>query len=231
MQVEKQSRGIQSMIIEAVVVSINFGDYLAETLPRNKPLFDRIVVVTSSDDWLTRNICRANSVEYIETERHLEGGGFDKGKAINDGMRQFSFRDWHVHLDSDVVVPKEFREHLPQLIIGCKPSTVFGCQRLMCESYNDWTYYQNTGLIDRFRKDNLRTHAHFPVGFFQLWHSDDHKWYPEGVPYARNSDLEFSKQFKYRCHSERSVIHLSADKWVRGRDDEGRRTNKWGPTT
>lgn len=216
------------MLIEAVTVSINFGDYLYETLPLNRKVFDRILVVTSPHDHLTKDVCRRNEVEFVETTRHLEGGGFDKGKAINDGMKQFHFSDWLCHIDADIVVPSAFRNELPQFIAErYQPKMIFGCQRLMSEGVGLWREYQRTGVTKLMRKDNVRTDVHLPVGFFQLWHSDDHQWYPEGHPTAGHSDLEFSRKFKRKCHWNRQVIHLSVDSWVRGRDDTGRTTPKW----
>lgn len=217
------------MYIEAVTVSIHFGDYLAVTLPRNLRAFDRIIVVTSPDDEETQEICRRLAVEYVVTEKHRDEGGFNKGKAINEGMRHFHFTDWLCHIDADIVIPKPFREYLPRLVVDrYRSGIIFGCQRKMCESYQAWRRFLETGSLKHLRLDNIRTDNHWPVGFFQMWHADDHQWYPEDVPLARNSDIGFAKKFKGRCHSEQSVIHLSADAWVRGRDDEGRRSKRWG---
>ncbi len=217
------------MYLEAVIVSIHFGDYLAETLPRNLSMFDHLVVVTCVDDEETQRLCHDEKIDLVVTERHLEGGGFDKGKAINDGMRKFHFKDWLCHLDADIIVPGAFRRYLPNFVaLNYRPGMIFGCQRLMCESLSAWQQFLITNRTRHFRPDNRRTVKHWPVGFFQLWQAEDHQWYPEGITVARSSDIEFSKKFRYRCHSEESVIHLSADQWERGRDDLGRTTLRWG---
>lgn len=46
------------MRIEAITVSVNYDDFLAETLPLNRPLFDDMIVVTTPEDVETQRICR-----------------------------------------------------------------------------------------------------------------------------------------------------------------------------
>ena len=45
------------MTFEGLTVSVNYGDYLALTLPENVSQFDRFVVVTSPDDKQTAKSC------------------------------------------------------------------------------------------------------------------------------------------------------------------------------
>ena len=212
------------MTIEAITVSINFGDYLAETLPRNKPLFNHIVVVTSPNDWLTKDVCRINGVEFVETVRHLDEGQFNKGKVINDGLHSRQWRDWICHIDADTVVPKGFYSRISKMI--SHKETIYGCHRYMCESQDQWKRYLQTGET-KTMGELRRTAQTLPVGYFQLWHSSQNQFYPEDVPLARSTDWRFSKQFKSHVHLDAHVIHLSADTWVRGRDDAGRKTIPW----
>ena len=67
--------------MEAVVVCDRYSDFLRCTLPANKHLFDRIVVVTSAEDRDTQRICEFHHVECVQDrcaefalEQVLQGG-------------------------------------------------------------------------------------------------------------------------------------------------------------
>ena len=49
--------------IEAVTVSSNYSDFLAETLPHNLRHFDHYIVITRQDDAQTQQLCRKLGVE------------------------------------------------------------------------------------------------------------------------------------------------------------------------
>jgi hypothetical protein len=54
--------------LEAVIVCDQYSDFLRCTLPHNKTLFDRIVVVTSPEDRATQKICEFYHVECVKTD-------------------------------------------------------------------------------------------------------------------------------------------------------------------
>ena len=70
--------------MEAVVVCDRYSDFLRCTLPANKHLFDRIVVVTSAEDRDTQRICEFHHVECIKTDAlNSRWNKFCKGAGIN----------------------------------------------------------------------------------------------------------------------------------------------------
>lgn len=221
------------MKIEAVTVSIDFGDYLSETLPRNRQFFDRFVIVTSFDDLRSRELAAEYDCDLFLTKRHLDEGKFNKGKAINDGLELCRGQNWICHLDADIVLPDNLRDLLWPSILEKKlgsrnERTVFGIHRMMCNTKDDWRYYLDTGSTDRFeleadRKDQI----HLPVGFFQLWHSSKKAKYPENHITAGSSDLEFSRQFSIRRHLPIICTHLSAAGWKKAVDYSGRKSPSW----
>jgi hypothetical protein len=156
------------MKIEAVTVSINFSDYLREIV-RNKSLLDRWLIITHKDDKDTINLCKSFKLEYMLTKKIYENNAqFAKGKAINEGLQCLDRDDWILHLDSDILLPQNFRKYLNN--ISLDTHTMY------------WT--------DRYRKDGSRVHRSVSaLGFFQLWHSSETKVYPEQSHNAGYDDL------------------------------------------
>jgi hypothetical protein len=73
--------------MEAVIVSDNYSDFLAHTLPHTKFLFNKIVVVTSYEDKQTQRVCEYHHVMCIKTDELMSRKGeFHKGKGINAGL-------------------------------------------------------------------------------------------------------------------------------------------------
>ena len=50
------------MKLQALTVSVNYSDFLVHAISANKNLFDKWVVVTDFDDWVTRRLCEENGV-------------------------------------------------------------------------------------------------------------------------------------------------------------------------
>ena len=94
-------------MIEAVVTSVNYADFLAATLPTNRYQFDRMVVVTAPEDTATQRVCEFNNVQVILTDSfNSRWGEFCKGCGINDGLEELGMSDWVVQSsDADVVLP------------------------------------------------------------------------------------------------------------------------------
>src|SRR5579859_7461706 len=92
--------------MEAVVVCDQYSDFLRVTLPANKHLFDRIVVVTSAEDKATQRICEFNHVQCVRTDSlNSRWGKFCKGAGINEGLGKLDSDGWVVHLDADIWLP------------------------------------------------------------------------------------------------------------------------------
>ena len=62
------------MRLEAIVVCVNYSDFLEHTLPENMKYFDRVVVVTSPEDRATQALCNRLGVDFIETTVFYEYG-------------------------------------------------------------------------------------------------------------------------------------------------------------
>ncbi len=227
--------------LELITVSDGFADFLAETLPRNAPHFDRIVVVTSKGDGGTERVVKqhrpAFGVGMVQTDafKQVETDIWNKGRAINDGLRSLQRRGWIVHLDADMILPEDFRDRLDAMG-RLHPATLYGCQRMFCDSAEDWNHYRIQKTDERLRADKVHSHGNdaLPVGYFQLFHGQakpmlgNGPWYPCGNPQAGGSDVAFAKLFDRRQYLENmQAIHIQTEPCAEGANWKGRKAKAW----
>ena len=124
------------MRIEAVIVCVGYGDFLAASLPENLQLFDDLVVVTSPDDEETRAICRKHSVRHVLSQDHRRDGPFNKARMIQRGFDQIGAQDWILHLDADIVLPRKFRKYLDWAHVDER--SIYGADRCNLNSWDEW---------------------------------------------------------------------------------------------
>ena len=216
--------------MDAVTVSINFGDYLATAMAHNRPLFDRFVVVTVPNDYETIGVARNHGCLLCYSDWHRSNpASINKGRAINEGLSLLAPKGWICHVDADTVVLPELMQSLMQSI-DTPPTvpTLYGACRYLCDSYAAWCYYITTGKTDRFRLRVHRRPWHLPVGYFQSWYAPWGKRYPENIDSVQSSDLAFAKQFSRKRILQECVINLSSVKHKRGINAYGRSAPAWG---
>lgn len=152
----------------AISVCVNYGDYLAWSLPQNVRHFDRLIVVTTEEDHQTRDLCRTHRASVLLTDRLHQGGSrFDRGSAINDALdmlRREGANEWFCIIDADMILPWNLRDVLNRYPLD--PACIYGIVR---------------GLP-----------SDKPIsGFFQLFHSAIPHRYQEGHADAGYTDTWF----------------------------------------
>jgi hypothetical protein len=232
--------------LEAVIVCDGYADFLADTLPHNKFLFDKIVVVTSWEDHATRKLCEFHHVECIPTDA-LESrkGKFCKGAGINIGLEKLDRTAWVVHLDADIWLPPQTRVILSALEL-CK-ETLYGIDRFMVRNYEEWKKFLASPKLQHETEGWVHLEAfpigtrvmaansYIPIGFFQLWNPNGSKvhHYPEGHDTAAREDGKFAQNWKRSRRSLLSEIvgyHLESEPAVMGANWGGRKTKLFGPS-
>jgi hypothetical protein len=204
--------------IEAIVICDKYDDFLRYTLPNNKHLFDKIVVVTSFEDKATRRMCEFHHVECITTDR-LESrkGKFCKGAGINDGLAKLDKDGWVVHLDADIWLPPQTRILLGMAELDRR--MVYGIDRFIVRGPEAWekfleapklqhedeTYIHMTAFPIGTRVMHKHEDGYLPIGFFQMWSPSVSgvTTYPEGHSDAGREDTDFVKQWP---RSNRAMI-------------------------
>jgi hypothetical protein len=228
------------MYLEALIVSVDFSDYLAETLPYVLPQVDRLIVVTSPTDRSTVDVCRRYGADYLATDAfYHDGATFNKGRGINLGLRELRRIDWMVHLDADIVLPPGFRQALDTKTLD--PHTLYGVRRAMCNSWREWKAYQPAlpapAPFTHERPVINRRRGYMPLGYLQLFHAhatalgDGTSWYAETSPNAAYSDLWFCERWtRRRLLTDLEVVHLYEGQAYDEINWRGRVSQPFGPS-
>ena len=169
-----------SIYIEAVIVCVDYADFLAWTLPFNRNQFDRIVVVTTPRDKQTQKLCEHFHVECVQTNVFYQGGHkFDKAAGINEGLKVLSRRGFVCQLDADIVLPPRAKEMIERS--QPNPDFIYGIDRINCPSFEEFIkftgdpelQYKGQAFLSANTYDMgsrlIREQGFVPIGFFQLW--------------------------------------------------------------
>jgi glycosyltransferase involved in cell wall biosynthesis len=191
--------------LDVVIVSVNYNDLLLVSLQHNSKIFDNITVVTSSDDILCQKICQKFGVNCVITDVMYEDNAiFNKGKAINEGIKSLKNPDFVLLIDADIIVKEKIN------INELNKNVLYSSDRWICKSYNLYNQWTQ-GIID-IQKIG-RNEGDKGIGFFQLFNIsnsniDREKPYPEMSKNAAWSDLVFRDKFVTRKKIENTIIHL-----------------------
>jgi hypothetical protein len=203
--------------IDVIIVSVNYNDFLKITLAENKKIFDNITIVTTIDDIECQKICKDFDVKCVITKRLYENGAkFNKGKAINDGIRSLVNPNWILLLDADMIVPSTFKESFRREYTNI--NSLYVCDRIMFNEYVKYLDWKS-GIGKKGPVYNLKG-----IGYFQLFNINSDSLprfiYPENSNNAAGSDVSFRNKFKERVDLGIESIHLGES----NKNWEGRET-------
>jgi hypothetical protein len=244
---QNPNEGQVFMKIECVIVCVDYGDFLAETLPHNLPHFDRTLVITSPKDVETQELCRRLSVPYYATNIfYKDGDCFNKARGIDFGLSYLRWNDWVVHLDADVYLPPLTRQLIEWRNLDTE--SIYGIDRVNCVGYEAWKKFEarhHTGhdfmcrvkvpdgmpLLDRIA---IRDYGgYIPIGYFQMWHGSLGRRYPIAKGDAEHTDVLHAIQWdadRRRLIPEVIGVHLLSGDSALGANWHGRKTPRFGPT-
>jgi len=203
--------------LNVIIVSVNYNDFLPITL-RSIPKEFSVTVVTSKDDRECQSICESLNIKYVISERLYENeSAFNKGKAINDGIKSIKDPDWILLLDADIYLKDDFLNIIS--LTNLTPQDLFICKRLIVNDHDTfikWKRGENVGNMERAKG----------YGFFHLFNIkkfNKFDIFPENYNDASFSDLEFRDMFDSKKEIETYVVHLGPthQNW------SGRKTSKF----
>lgn len=188
--------------LEAIVVCVNYSDYFNYFLKYNLKHFDDLIIVTVKEDTETIELCKKYKTKYILTKRLYEKGAtFNKGKAINDGLKHLSLKDWVLLIDADMILENDFRHILETKQL--KKDFLYGVLRYNCPNFIVWDNYLHlnpkeqkiflANQVERYRR--RRNKRKRISGYFQLFNAKKFNFrkniYPERYGRANRSDKFF----------------------------------------
>ena len=221
--------------MKAIIVSVDYSDILAITLPYNRHHFDEVLVVTSPKDVDTAKVAGANGAEVFVTDSFYDdGASFNKWKALEEGFNVLGRYGWICNMDADVLWPRSIRvqEGLVNLGIGragvdlgwcdlsVKPGTLCSPLRRM---WNDWPQTPFVGHIVCGSVPDERDWSGFPIhrnvnewaGYSQIFHADDPHlgpapWHEIDWVHAGGADSFFQRKWPAECKVRPpfEVLHL-----------------------
>ena len=232
------------MNLTAITVCVHYSDFLCWSIPLNKSLFNRWLVVTSKEDKLTQQLCNTWDIECIVCD-FMEEGVFNKYRGFNKALEVVN-NEWVLFLDADIILPPQSKRVFDEL--NFNPQFIYGIDRINLYGLRDLVKYLNEpeNLIEHHWLIKLelwkvggricqyygsygdKFEGWSPLGFFQLCHRNSFEKYPDNCVGYDHCDLVFSKSYH---RSRRSLIpeiiglHLMTDtEW--GINWKGRKSKK-----
>ena len=131
--------------LEAILVCINYSDFLSEIIEQNSKIFDSYIVVTEKEDIETIELCEKyknnNVICVISENKNKNGAIFNKGALLNDGIKHLKYNEYIMFTDSDCLFPPNLRNFIP--FNKLNPNSLYGGYRGFIWDYNDWILFKD----------------------------------------------------------------------------------------
>lgn len=196
--------------MNALIVCVEYHDFLMITLDYNRHHFERVMVVTTPRDRNTIVVAEQNDAEVFETEAFYDDGAdFNKYKAMELALDQFGRcggKDgWMCFLDADVMWPKVLPPE-----VQFQPGFLYSP---LCYIMRDLS--QPIPEEDDWPKLGMRGNRGEWAGYTQIFHTRDRvlgtpPWHQTDWKHAGGGDSFF--QFKWGKRRKKrppfQVLHL-----------------------
>lgn len=190
--------------MKAVIISVNYGDLLAITLPKSAPQFEHIAIGTSRADKETQEIAAQfpNVTTYVTDDFYANGAKFNKGLVVERLFDIVGRAGWLCVLDADIVLPAGFTE-----FAFAKNHLTTPYRRMLFnpQDYSDSLDWESVPI--------LKEHGWW--GYCQVFHADDpvlesRPWYPGDWAHAGGCDHDFQNRWRrsHKCRVPFEVLHL-----------------------
>jgi hypothetical protein len=190
--------------MRAITVCVEYDDYLAITLPRNRRFFREYLVVTSCDDKATQELAIQYGCKVFVTNAFYEHGAvFNKGLAIERAFDILDRYGWMTILDADIILPPAFETFKGDYNFLYSPRRII---------VSDVKRYLTEGLVEPLP---VKSDTEF-AGYCQIFCCDApclqhiRPWYGTDWQHAGGCDSIFQSHWNdiHKIRPEWNVVHL-----------------------
>lgn len=185
------------MDLRAILVCVDYADFLEITLPWNRKHFSEILVVTSRNDQRTSDTAhRYASAEVFYTDAFYENGAhFNKWRALEEGLDFRGRKGWICIMDPDILWPRGLD----------LDSMTFEKGKLytpLCRIMKDLS--QPIPSEEHWDQFPLRPNQTEWAGYSQIFHADDPvlgepPWHETDWTHAGGADSFFQRKWPKEC--------------------------------
>jgi hypothetical protein len=183
--------------IEAIIVCVEYSDYLDYTLKYNRKYFDNVIIITNYADENAIKIADKYKCSYIRTDAFYENDDvFNKGRAINEAYPYLKHEDWVLNLDADIILPANFRKNF----LNSNPDVenYYWMDRIelasieqikkvtIDQNFNDLVVKCEEAALGFFQLYNYSS-----INFIKIYKNSKNRPYPEDFQDASCSDIFF----------------------------------------
>ena len=193
--------------MNAITVCVEYGDSLKATLPENARHFEKVIVVTALQDVETIKIVQGveNAWLWVTDAFTRDGAMFNKGRALEEGLRLLKPQGWTVIFDADTLMPDAM--DFSQI----EPGNLYSPYRRLLAAVG---LLADAPRWEKFEEGPEKRTGEFG-GYFFLFHAEDpvlktRPWYPTRWTHAGGSDTEFAEKWpaERRKRLPFEVLHM-----------------------
>ena len=202
--------------MNAILVCVEYSDFLSITLPYNRHHFNKVVVVTTPMDTDTHQVADAYGADVFTTNSFYDNEAtFNKWVALEEGLDWMGREGWLCIMDADIIWPKWIPDFQP------KSGKIYTPKRKMLTdlSANLLPIYPN-----KENWEHLPYHRYLAEwsGYTQIFNSNDSvlghpPWHEIDWNHAGGADSFFQKRWaqKDKLRPPFEVLHLgnSSENW------------------
>lgn len=195
--------------MKALIVCVDFSDFLSVTLPYNRHHFEKVQIVTTLEDRQTQEIALLNNCDlHLTSAFYADGANFNKYKAVEDALDTLGREGWICLMDADVLWPKV----LPEL--GTRPSDLMTPKRRMLLDLSLLSLEKH--LLDEKTWKELPLHPGTEfAGYTQIFHAScpflgPAPWHETNWRHAGGADSFFQAKWpeERKIRPPFEVLHL-----------------------
>lgn len=200
----------------ALMVSVNYNDFLQYLLPINSQQFDKIIVLTTKSDKTCIEICeqydKVECLSFDDSILNFNELKFNKGHLLNQGLNYLNEMQYDGILtltDSDIMFPSNYKHLINKTTQWTRK--LYTLNRYDCPDEETLTkYFKDLDLT------NLELYPASWMGYCQIFKYNAGQFRFSEKYNADGYDIEFIKHFKKRTKPRklregRKLKYLSKD--------------------